>query len=113
MGANSFQATGTGPSVREAFDAATSQAGWEYGHGYSGTVAEKHSYVEWTLPAGRTVDEFTADVLGVWDEATLSYGDRPAWIPARIADIYGDKWGPAVAIRTGATEWTFVGMASS
>jgi hypothetical protein len=47
MGAESFGAMGHGKTAQEAFLQARSEAQYEHGHGgYSGTIAEKHSFVE-------------------------------------------------------------------
>lgn len=46
MGASQFTATASGPSAGEAFRDAVDLAKYEYGHGgYTGTIAEKDSFV--------------------------------------------------------------------
>jgi len=52
-GAVDFQTVGKGKNVQEAFNDAVSEAQYENGHGgYSGTIAEKHSFVLIKPPAG-------------------------------------------------------------
>ena len=47
MGATNFMTTAKGKSLDDAFDAATDQARFYYGHGgYTGTIAEKETVME-------------------------------------------------------------------
>lgn len=51
MGASLFESHGLGKDAKAAFSAAVANAQYEYGHGgYSGTIAEKHEFVLFTLP---------------------------------------------------------------
>lgn len=53
MGATTFSTYGYGKTAQDAFRQAVEQAQWDYGHGgYTGTIAEKHSYVVARVPAG-------------------------------------------------------------
>lgn len=115
-----------------AFDQAVSQAQWEHGHGgYSGTIAEKHSFVEVSLPAGFTAMEFAnaiSDTLYteftpeptegepkyVTDARELHRRLRSALHSPqieRLGQTYSDKWGPALCI-TSPDGWHFTGLAS-
>ena len=97
MGAYEFETVASGNTVEDAFDGARSDAQWEHGHGgYTGTIAEKHSFVI-VSPVPLSTDEAyeLAD--------NLLYAD---------ADI-SDKWGPAGAIPIDTGEWLFFGYASS
>lgn len=102
MGATTFETfIAAGEDVREAFRDAVEQAAYDYGHaGYTGTIAEKHSYV--IIQSEPMPYEDAADLA--WD---LIRRDDP-----RISD----KWGPAGAIRTvtssGTRGWLFFGWAS-
>lgn len=56
MGADNFSTTALGRTAGDAFRTAVAQAQWEYGHGgYTGTIAEKHSFFEVKLPPRFTV----------------------------------------------------------
>jgi hypothetical protein len=108
MGAANFYTEATGSTAAEAFRDATDAAAYEYGHGgYTGTIAEKHSYIEYAPPAGITAQQVEDAALACWDER-----GGPEWLPQRIARAYDDKYGPAIAIRTGPATWVFMGMAS-
>jgi hypothetical protein len=95
MGAQDFTSTAKGKTAQEAFNNATEQARYEYGHGgYSGTIAEKHEFVMYVPKPGQTpgemVDAFEKDWSGP----------------------YADKWGPAGCIDLGDGEFLFFGSAS-
>jgi hypothetical protein len=95
MGACTFYDGARGVSARDAFDTAVSNAKYNHGHaGYTGTIAEKHSFVMIDLPEGEDPEEY-ADQL-------LDDGD------SRI----DDKWGPAGCIKTGENRYFFFGWAS-
>ena len=128
MGAQTFRATGIGSTSADAFhDAVTAARAIyrdEYPDGYSGTIAEKQSFVEWPLPGGwrdrpRHEIEWMLDDLCDWLSTSTS-----ARLDADLVDLVGpddarqmldaftDKWGPALAFPTGEAEWTFMGWAS-
>lgn len=84
MGANTFCQSAKGQSAQEAFRKAVDEARYENGHrGYTGTLAEKGSFVEIRECAPLTMQEAQkqADLL-------IDAGDE------RI----DDKWGPAGCI---------------
>ena len=135
MGASGFQQRVKAKTVREAFDRAVSAADAEYGHrqGYSGAVNAKHSVVEVTLPSGmRDATKLKLPrALADYDYADqeLEYAETPAeklkWRQARdkartafptldvqrLAQIYSDKWGPALALRLASGEFLIFGTA--
>jgi hypothetical protein len=95
MGATAFETIAKGRTAAEAFKAAVKDAKYEYGHGgYSGTIAEKNTFVEIPLPPGVTARHHA------WK---LIENDDP-----RIHD----KWGPAGCIQLGKGEFLFFGWAS-
>jgi hypothetical protein len=91
MGATAFTVYSLGIDADEAFRAATEDARHEYGHGgYTGTIAEKHSFIVIT-PTPIPLDEAEELANRLVDE-----GDP------RI----DDKWGPAGALPTLTSERT-------
>jgi hypothetical protein len=135
MGADQFEVTIFMDNPQEAFDIAKDQAYYDHGHsGYTGTIAEKDGFVVIDLPEGMTVET----ALKLMDEyQSRDYEKRchspgQVWeirkdhIPLpeehlpllkRMSDIYDDKWGPALCLKTkdkdGNIGWIFCGMASS
>jgi len=96
MGADTFMNWAKGKTAKLAFNAAVEEACYEHGHGgYTGTIAEKSSFVMIALPAGQDAGEYASKLLDA---------DDP-----RI----DDKWGPAGCIELGDDEWLFFGWASS
>lgn len=123
MGAVTFSTVAAGKTAAEAMHAAVEEARWWYGNGgYSGTIAEKHGHVEFTLPPGVTAERLEATVWAALHERWAAEGAArrgeatPAehlalleqWLgrrdAARIIDTADDKWGPAVAVRLGKAE---------
>lgn len=96
MGANTFMMVAEGKTAKQAFEAAVADAKHDYGHaGYTGTIAEKRTFVLVTPPAGADPRAYANKLI---DD-----GDR------RI----DDKWGPAGVIALGDGKWLFFGWASS
>jgi len=96
MGACDFSTKGAGKTAKEAFAAAREKALYDHGHaGYSGTLAEKRSFVEIKVPDGVEPRKFAADLMETGDP--------------RI----DDKWGPAGCVKLSDGEWLFFGWASS
>jgi hypothetical protein len=96
MGASPFITIAHGSTVQQAFNEAVEEACHEHGHGgYTGSIAEKSSFVRIPLPkdtkphveANRLIDE---------DDDRIS-----------------DKWGPAGVFELGKGRWMFFGWASS
>lgn len=93
MGATTFMTRAKGNSAKEAFDAAVAKAKYQFGHGgYTGTIAEKRSYTEFTVPKGADPEKHAITLL-----------DDP-----RVED----KWGDAGCIKCGPKEYLFFGWAS-
>lgn len=105
MGAQTFMEHGHGTDVKDAFSNAVDQACYDYGHaGYTGSLAEKDSYV----------------VIPLEGEATREAAVRLANQLMDDDDVrISDKWGPAGAIRyfdesrPEEQSWVFFGWASS
>jgi hypothetical protein len=96
MGAESFITSSMGKTADIAFHSAVEEALYECGHGgYTGTIAEKDSYVEIPLP--KCTDGFEeANRLVEIDDPRIS-----------------DKWGPAGCFNLGKGRYLFFGWASS
>jgi hypothetical protein len=95
MGATTFGCVSKGQSARAAFESAREAAQWRHGNeGYTGTVAEKSSFVLIAVPEGMEPLNY-ADQL-------LDEGDP------RV----DDKWGPAGCVRVGEDHYYFFGWAS-
>jgi len=96
MGATDFVIRSKGKDAREAFIAARDRALYEDGHGgYTGTIAEKRSFVPIPLPEG---------------EDALSYAYK---LIDNADPRIDDKWGPAGCIEEKKGEYLFFGWASS
>ena len=135
MGADQFTAVGYGESANDAFRSEVDNAEWHHGHGgYTGTIAEKHSFPIVKLPEGITADAWV-DTIN--DSTLFAGGDTEEKRRARVAahlgqhdsdELYAeavrlegqvlDKHGPAGAIRldngdSNTQKWMFFGWASS
>lgn len=96
MGAQTFFTRVKGKDAKTAFAKAVDEACYEYGHrGYTGTIAEKNSFVMITVPAGADPVEYSRKLINEED--------------SRV----DDKWGPAGCIDAGNGEFLFFGWASS
>ena len=95
MGAEVFFAKSKGKTNQEAFKNAVDDAHHYYGHrGYTGSIAEKNSFVMIDLPKGKDAEQYANELIDVDD--------------ARIED----KWGPAGCFYIGKKEYFFFGWAS-
>ena len=134
MGACDFYDVAEGKDAEEAFLRAKDNAAWEHGHGgYTGTIAEKPWFVEFTVPQGLSAVEFEAAVMRLdFDEpfeasdqnqeATDLYRKVLA-IPGAIDVVKkahalaDDKWADAVCVQdtgaVGTKVYRFFGWASS
>ncbi|MDI6814330.1 MAG: hypothetical protein QMD10_12490 [Desulfitobacteriaceae bacterium] len=80
MGATTFWVTETGFTPKEAFKKAVDKARYMYGHGgYTGTIAEKDSFVMINVPQGKNPEKYAQELLNSEHEVA-------------------DKWGPAGCI---------------
>jgi hypothetical protein len=98
MGAQIFSTQAPGKTAQEAFNNAVREAQHEYGHsGYTGSIAEKDSFVmiKDPIPGDMSVSEYAYKLVMDQDP--------------RI----DDKWGPAGCIHLGGNNWLFFGIASS
>ena len=97
MGATTFTQVGKGKTATEAFLTAVAEARHQYGHGgYTGTLAEKGTFVLIQPPEGADLRAFVADLLNKDDDPRIS-----------------DKWGPAGCVKLGPEEYVFFGWAST
>lgn len=116
MGADNFAHTATGfKTASEAFNYAVEQAEYAYGHaGYTGTIAEKDSFVVVTPPEGvSAADAFQYWDLGAWANNIDRLSTEQKTALDVIAEEFFDKWGPALAIKLDDDTWGFWGYASS
>jgi len=96
MGADSFFTVAQGKNAKEAFRRAKENAQYEYGHrGYTGTIAEKDTFV---MMSEKALPEREANTLA---DKLL---DHPKVV---------DKWGPAGCIPLDNGNYLFFGWASS
>jgi hypothetical protein len=146
MGGANFRNILVGKDLAKEYARAVDQAAWEYGHGgYTGTIAEKGAFVNLgPLPPRLTVDRLETLIYRVdeyqWHLEDWRAGRRreprnpvpEQWraFVKKAADIYDDKWGPALVVeltgtaaskvkaqvgRAGTRDrvWVAMGMASS
>ena len=103
MGAETFYHTAPGKTAHKAFASAVKDAAYEFGHrGYTGSIAEKDSYVL-----------VTKEVFANRD-AAMDYADK---LIDECDERIDDKWGPAGCVQfenpLGEVEYLFFGWASS
>lgn len=111
MGACTFTDRATGTSAREAFHKAVDHAAWEHGHGgYTGTIAEKDSFVMIT-PQGDNAARYASDLLRYYGEDKIPEGYVKGKFLQDQAAV-DSKWGPAGCINLGNGEFLFFGWAS-
>jgi hypothetical protein len=97
MGATEFLIVSNGASPQEAFGRAVEEAQYESGHGgYTGTIAEKHSFKMITVPQREDPVQFAEEIL---------YEDDGHWVQ--------NKWGLAACVKLTDTKYLFFGVASS
>lgn len=110
MGAQNFVAHATGKTAEEAFHNAVAQAQYDYGHaGYTGTIAEKHSFR--MITDAKKQEIFPQGLDGLSD-----YEIEDALWDIDIFGVDGfwqDKWGDAACIQVGEGNYYFFGVASS
>lgn len=95
MGASTFGVHVNGKTAKEAFRDAVSEAQYEHGHGgYTGTIAEKDSFIEIAVPQG---------------EDPVAFANR--LIEEDDPRVY-DKWGPAGCVKLVDGSYYFFGWAS-
>jgi hypothetical protein len=95
MGASTFETVSEGSTAQAAFNKAVKAAQHECGHGgYTGTIAEKRSFVMIECPQGTDHRTFINKLIDDGDP--------------RI----DDKWGPAGCIKLSPKKYVFFGWAS-
>ena len=114
MGAEIFLDKVSGKTAKDAFNNAVQDALYEHGHGgYTGTIAEKTSFVmlDIKVPQGEDFESFAEYLLDLENEPNnlpqLSLKDK------NLLDQLGDKWGPAGCIALENGQYGFFGWASS
>lgn len=140
MGAVNFYCEAEGKTLSEAFRSAVDEAYYEYGHrGYTGTIAEKSGVTLIDIPLNalpdtgneRGIGERVASAFAYFIEddslsapteyewAVLAKADAIALRDAigarefeRMAYIWEEKWGNALAFRLAENKFAFCGMAS-
>jgi hypothetical protein len=101
MGASTFVMTSTGKTANAAFKNAVKQAEYDYGHaGYTGTIAEKTSFVMIETP--KNIDTKDMNQVDTFISKLINESDE------RI----DDKWGPAGCIQLDKETFIFFGWAS-
>jgi len=98
-------------------------ARYNHGHGgYSGTIAEKYSMVEFPRPKGmraKTVVDAVHAIsrIGFDDDGNPKTAKVQARYPklpiAKMFEVYDDKWGASLGIGLKTGEYLFAGWASS
>jgi hypothetical protein len=96
MGASTFICTAQGATPAKAFMAAVETAAHRYGNdGYTGTIAEKDSFLIIPLPPGKDPHDYAEELI------------------EERSPLIDDKWGPAGCIDLGHEQFLFFGWASS
>lgn len=126
MGASTFYTVARGDTAECAFASAVRSARNDHGRaGYTGTIAEKHWFHLFTMPAGVDLAHFVGAVKeagaaagrvahGIKAEAVfeLSSALAPhAALVRRMGELHRDKEEDAVAIDTGNGVFVFFGYA--
>ena len=122
MGASEYMNVGRGKTAQIAFDKVAANARHNHGHGgYSGTIAEKYSMVEFPRPKGmrratviqavRALGRICKDDDGNAETATVQ-AKYPKLRIAAMFEVYDDKTAPALAIELRKGEYLFAGWAS-
>ena len=123
MGADQYINVAEGKTADAALKKLVDWARWEYGHGgYTGTIAEKQSFVEFARPKGM---RRSAVIQAINDLGCIMYDDDGNLITAPVqakypklpigamSEVYEDKWGPSLAIELAKGQYLFAGWASS
>ena len=116
MGACDFRTFGQGKTAQAAFNSLVDQARWEHSHGgYTGTIAEKHSFIMIGGQPGDPKVDAKAPIKVRTEEARNA---AVRLMDARDLRI-DDKWGPAGCLDCGPGDqagerlYLFFGLASS
>ena len=128
MGGTTFFTHGEGKTPEEAFKAARDKALYDYGHrGYTGTIAEKTSFVvikDTLEDVKKRVTQRLSQARDSWEksglERLLKSMERIKAPHAQVAEALielcdprvDDKWGPAGCIKLEGEKYLFFGWAS-
>lgn len=111
MGGETFMTRARGRTAREAFDRARDRAAYEHGHGgYTGTIAEKQSFVMISIP------ESFPSTLQMYAPGRPTPQREEAFAQYLIEEDdprISDKWGDAGCIECRFEEFLFFGWASA
>jgi len=103
MGSCDFSCEGFGKDAKDAFWKTVENAQYDHGHsGYSGTIAEKDSFVMIDVPEGESQSKYAQKLI---DEDDGRVSDK--WGPAGCIDMGPSKY------REGMRRYIFFGWASS
>ena len=95
MGSAQFITPGEGKTAVDAFQKAVEQACYYHGHsGYTGTIAEKGSFIEIRCPEDKDPFDYVTELLDN-DDSRIS-----------------DKWGPAGCVKITEGKYLLFGWAS-
>ena len=123
MGATTFYDVVKGSSAKDAFEKAVEEAQYEYGHGgYTGTIAEKDSFVMITPPFKATItvtpEMTTTEIKALTREVRKLFMDYAEQLIEDSDSRVDDKWGPAGCLEIKPStkdsdgEYLFFGWAS-
>ena len=118
MGATNYTTVARGKDAKEAFESAVTNAQWNHGHGgYTGTIAEKNSFVLFQRPKGvrlTTVKKVIHDMAASWDEKEITKLEKkyPKFPVRQMVQVWDDKWGPSACMELKPKTYIFFGMAS-
>ena len=102
MGADFFETESLGTTPKEAFNQAVEDARYMDGHGgYTGTIAEKNSFVMITLPKGKDPYDYINELIEENDDRIYE-----KWGPAGCFELPGET-------QSGQKRFLFFGYASS
>lgn len=142
MGADEFVIMASGRTAAAAFNSAVREAKYENGHGgYTGTIAEKHSFVMIDDTAQNVIARLDKKAAKPFNKTENEWQSeeshaREAEFAKKLADALrrdpkdyrliarallnelddprvSDKWGDAGCIKVGTGKFLFFGMASS
>jgi len=78
MGGTTFSHSAKGKTAQEAFQNAVEEARWEYGNsGYTGSIAEKHSFVMIKLPDGEEPQDYSDKLIDRQDKRKKQSHQEP------------------------------------
>jgi len=116
MGATNYVTISKGKDAKDAFSSARDKAQWDHGHGgYTGTIAEKDSFVEFPRPKGVHLKTIKKVIYGMtWEGKSITKLEKkyPKFPIRQMAQVWNDKWGPSACMELQPKTYIFFGMAS-